>query len=386
MVVSKDEEIMVSICVMTFNLEKYISEALDSILMQKTNFNYHIIVGEDCSTDKTRQILHEYSNKYPDKFTLLLHEKNIGMLANFVETLKASTGRYIALLDGDDYWIDPLKLQKQVDFLESHKDYSMVFHNTELHEHTENGVDIKPFNREKQSREYTPNEILKTWCVTTCSVLCVNKDQYRYIANHLWFPVQDMPLYLCSASIGKIYYLAEQTSVYRRVQTGSVNSKDFNSINTRLLFVKYYKTLHKDFNSMISKKLIKNKCASNYLVAARKSKVLGHPKDYLKYLLYAIYYGPKFVFNEVVLKVWNSSKIKKQKIMITNRDNAIQKLKATVEKQKTMIANRDAGIKNLKITVEKQKTMIENRNKTIMSLKKKKTLVTKPTWYPPFIN
>lgn len=108
---------------MSYNLEKYIAEALDSILMQKVNFKYNIVVGEDCSTDNTRQILQEYASKYPDKFTLLLHKKNLGVVANFATTLKSCQGKYIALLDGDDYWTDPFKLQKQVDFLESNKDY-----------------------------------------------------------------------------------------------------------------------------------------------------------------------------------------------------------------------------------------------------------------------
>ncbi len=100
--------------------------------MQKCDFDFDIVVGEDCSTDNTRTILLEYQKKYPSKFRLLLHEKNIGAMNNQMETLSACKGKYIALCEGDDYWTDPLKLQKQVDFLESHEDYNGVFHKVSL--------------------------------------------------------------------------------------------------------------------------------------------------------------------------------------------------------------------------------------------------------------
>lgn len=115
----------VSVFVMVYNHEKYLEECLDGILMQQCNFSFNIIVGEDCSTDNSRELLLSYRNKYPGKFKLLLHEKNIGAVENQNAVFAACTGKYIALCEGDDYWTDPLKLQKQVDLLEKNIDCSM---------------------------------------------------------------------------------------------------------------------------------------------------------------------------------------------------------------------------------------------------------------------
>lgn len=118
----------VSVFMITYNHEKYIAEALDSILMQKTDFDFDIVIGEDCSTDATRRIVLEYSRKYPDKIKLLLHNVNVGFISNMMYVLEACTGKYVAMCEGDDYWTDPFKLQKQVDFLEANKEYALATH------------------------------------------------------------------------------------------------------------------------------------------------------------------------------------------------------------------------------------------------------------------
>ncbi len=123
-----DTSKMVSVFMITYNHEKFIAEALDSILMQKTDFDFDIVIGEDCSTDATRRIVLEYSRKYPDKIKLLLHNANIGFISNLMYVLEACTGKYVAMCEGDDYWTDPFKLQKQVDFLEANKEYILATH------------------------------------------------------------------------------------------------------------------------------------------------------------------------------------------------------------------------------------------------------------------
>src|SRR4030067_128381 len=115
----------VSVIVITYNHEEFICQSLDSILMQDVNFEYEIVIGEDCSTDKTRDILLDYQKNYPDKIRLILSEKNRGLIANFVQTYKSCSGEYIATIDGDDYWTSSQKLQKQVDFLDNNLDYAM---------------------------------------------------------------------------------------------------------------------------------------------------------------------------------------------------------------------------------------------------------------------
>lgn len=116
----------VSVGVITFNQSKFIQKCLDSIIMQRVEFEYEIVVGDDASTDGTQTILLEYRNKYPNLFVLLLNKKNEGISVNYKNVLTRCTGEYIALCEGDDYWINPLKLQIQVDFLDSHRKYGFV--------------------------------------------------------------------------------------------------------------------------------------------------------------------------------------------------------------------------------------------------------------------
>ena len=123
---------MVSVFMMAYNHENYIEQAISSVLMQKTNFEFKIVIGEDCSTDKTREVIQQFSSTHPEKFILLFHNPNIGAWANQFDILSNCIGKYIAICESDDYWTDVDKLQKQVDFLESHPDFSMVFTNRQI--------------------------------------------------------------------------------------------------------------------------------------------------------------------------------------------------------------------------------------------------------------
>ncbi len=124
------EEIKVSVPVVAYKHAKYIRQCLDSILMQKVNFKYEIVVGEDCSEDGTREILLEYQEKHPDKFVLLLNEKNMGAAANGRNVRQHCRGQYLSGCEGDDFWLDENKLQKQADFLDTHPEYTAIASNT----------------------------------------------------------------------------------------------------------------------------------------------------------------------------------------------------------------------------------------------------------------
>lgn len=114
---------LVSVGVLTYNHEEYIAQALDSILMQETDFPVEIVVGEDCSQDGTRDIVRKYAAQYPDRIRALLHEENLGVNGNACAVRAACSGKYLAMLDGDNYWTCPHKLQKQVSFLEEHPEF-----------------------------------------------------------------------------------------------------------------------------------------------------------------------------------------------------------------------------------------------------------------------
>lgn len=120
----------VSVIVLTYNLEAYIRECLESIISQKVNFDYEIIIADDFSKDGTRDILKEYKNRYPELITLILAEKNGGTLTNNNRAFEMAKGEYFTLIDGDDYWIDENRLQEQVDFLDTHQEFTMCSGNS----------------------------------------------------------------------------------------------------------------------------------------------------------------------------------------------------------------------------------------------------------------
>ena len=118
---------MVSVCMITYNHEKYISQAIEGVLMQKADFSIELVIGEDCSTDNTRTICEHYANHHSDIIRLLPKEKNMGMIPNLIRTFQACRGKYLAFCEGDDYWINANKLHIEVDFLEGNPDYGLVY-------------------------------------------------------------------------------------------------------------------------------------------------------------------------------------------------------------------------------------------------------------------
>lgn len=124
----EDNDIVVSVIMITYNHEKYIRQAIDGVTMQKTNFRYELLVGDDASTDDTQEIIKELAQKNPDIIKPILRDKNMGAVLNFSDLLERSKGKYVAICDGDDFWTCDCKLQKQVNFLESHAEYTICCH------------------------------------------------------------------------------------------------------------------------------------------------------------------------------------------------------------------------------------------------------------------
>lgn len=124
---------MVSIVIPSYNRDSTVGQTIDSILFQQCNFSLELIIGDDCSTDNARLVLLDYQRRYPDKISLIFHEKNIGLGANWATCVKAAKGNYICNCDNDDYWHNPEKLQLQVDFMESHPDENVLITNHRNH-------------------------------------------------------------------------------------------------------------------------------------------------------------------------------------------------------------------------------------------------------------
>jgi glycosyltransferase involved in cell wall biosynthesis len=208
----------VSVSLLAYNHESFIEEALDSILLQQVNFDYEIVIGEDCSQDDTREIILNYLKDNPDKIRIFLSKKPLndrksGRL-NFVRNLKACRGEYVALLDGDDYWTSPHKLQAQVDLLDSHPEYALCFHCvTTVDEEAER--QIETFSPPWQKDFYTLEDLLVGNIVATCSTVFRNK-LFGDFPN--WFystPMGDWALHILNAQHGNIGYIDESMAVYR---------------------------------------------------------------------------------------------------------------------------------------------------------------------------
>lgn len=131
------EKVKLSVIVCTYNRKTLVSKALDSVIGQKTSFSFEVIVGDDCSTDGTRDLLLSYRNRYPEKIVLSFMTENSGIGANWATALMKARGEYVAFLDDDDYWTDNCRMQVLVDYLESHAEYDFLYTNGyTLNEHT----------------------------------------------------------------------------------------------------------------------------------------------------------------------------------------------------------------------------------------------------------
>ena len=212
--------IKVSVIVHTYNHEKYIRQTLDSILNQQVNFEFEVIVGDDASPDDTPKIIQEYQQKFPTIIKALLHPKNLGGYGkgNTLATLAVCQGQYIAAMDGDDYWTNPLKLQKQVDFLDNNPDFVSCFHNAIIH--FEDGSHPDMYVNDDSQRVVTTIEDLvgedEIWYMATSSVMFRNGIIKEYPQ---WFHDSksgDIPRYILLGKHGKFFYINELMSVYRK--------------------------------------------------------------------------------------------------------------------------------------------------------------------------
>ncbi len=139
---STEKRPKVSVAMITYNHERYVEQAVRSVMMQQTDFEYELIIGEDCSTDRTREIVVRLKEEFGDRIQLLLHERNQGMVDNFFAVYAECRGEYVALIEGDDFWINPRKLQLQVEYLDSHPECVISYHNAFLYDSTDKTIKI----------------------------------------------------------------------------------------------------------------------------------------------------------------------------------------------------------------------------------------------------
>ncbi len=205
---------LVSIMMITYHHEAFVAEAIESILMQEVNFPFEIVIGDDCSKDNTRAIIESYRQKNSDIIRVLPREKNLGITANFGDTILQCRGKYVAILEGDDFWTSSTKLQKQIDYLEARPDVAVCFHSAEL-QYNGRVVTTIPHNSNKKD-VYSLRDLLRIGpFMPTCTIVFRNK---LFPAFPPWFyllKLGDFPLHVLNAQHGNIGYIDEAMATYR---------------------------------------------------------------------------------------------------------------------------------------------------------------------------
>lgn len=243
----------VSVCVQTYNHEPYIKECLDSLLMQRTTFSYEIILGEDESSDGTRDICKAYAEKYPDKIRLFLRSRkdviyingNATGRFNMIENLKACQGNYIALCEGDDYWTDPLKLQKQVDMLDANPQLVACHHWQKLAVRKEHI--FEEIKAPKEGHGYYPNEtgvqsiFENKMRIKSRTILFRNMvDPSEILHNFPKAAFGDVPLSFVLGKYGRFGFIDEEMAVYRQTNKG-ISTAGLEELGVNKFRIQHYK-------------------------------------------------------------------------------------------------------------------------------------------------
>lgn len=288
-------EPLLSICCQTYNHKDYIEQAIEGFLMQQTDFHFEILLRDDASNDGTQEIVEAYAAKYPEKINPLIYSENQFQkgISPFRDNVKRAKGKYIAICEGDDYWTDPLKLQKQVDFMEGNPEFGLVYTNFDVFDNKTRKftkLKILPFSGSVLNKLILDNFIAT---LTVCfRAECLDHIDTDEIINQS-FKMGDYPMWLQIANKYKIKYLDEITCVYRVLPNSASHFESFEGNEIFCLSVLkiqlYYRAKFK-LDTIIEED-IKNAC-------------------YLKIMRYAI------TANEFIKANYYSKKIKSNSLKI----------------------------------------------------------------------
>lgn len=258
----------VSVAVLCYNHAPFIKKALDSILIQKLDFPFEIVIGDDASTDESQEILQEYKKLYPEKIRLILKKKNEGVFKNIMGVIKACSGQYIALLETDDFWTNPQKLSKQISFLDENPDYTGCFHNTAIEWLTEANNDSNLYMRNFKScaevhtfpEEFYPHHLMKGTFIPTSSLVFRNRDfedelhKLSGINHSLAWGMAFFFIKKNKTTGGKFKYINEQWSTYMKNEkslTFVYNASHFTKAGIQILEILLKDTCYQYFKSEI---------------------------------------------------------------------------------------------------------------------------------------
>ena len=259
-----NSRIMVSICCITYNHENYISQAIESFLGQKTNFEFEILIHDDASTDKTAEKIKYYAEKYPNIVKPILQTENQyskGLSISSIDpkyNYSRAKGKYIALCEGDDFWISEHKLQQQVDYMESNDDCTLCFHNAIIV--NEGGIIVKdsflpkndfysPYFNDTDSI-YTTDQMILLDFIPTNSLFFRSSylAEYGEFIDNKKYVCGDLPTRLFFSSKGYTYYFKEKMSAYRRGVPGSASQRANSTYESKLKTIQGHIDILNDFN------------------------------------------------------------------------------------------------------------------------------------------
>lgn len=251
----------VSIVCISYNQENFVRQTLESFVMQKTDFPFQVIISDDCSTDNTAEIIREYEAKYPDIIKPIFRKKNLGVMKNFITTLSNINTEYVIYNEGDDYFSDPLKLQKQVDFLDKNPDCSICFHPVTIHyENNEKPDEIFPHEAYRFSKtKLSLTDLIKRNFMQTNSVMYRWRYRNKKLSNV--FPNDILPcdwyLHLLHAQVGSIGFIDENMAVYRKHEQGiwweCVNNQQKHRLKYGLLEINCCYNVYKNISNKSQK-------------------------------------------------------------------------------------------------------------------------------------
>ena len=269
------DKLFVAVWMVTYNHEDYIEQAIESIVNQKANFLYKLFIGEDCSTDNTRQICIGLKEKYPDKIHLVLNERNVGASQNAQKIFNLcfnSGAKYVAMCEGDDYWTAPLKLQKQVEFLEENEEYVIHSGKAQILKDNKLGKTIgDPLSKKTYDIAdfYTKNNLV------TCTAMFRNIS--ISLSNFEGLVFGDWKLYtlLLSQKSGNLAYVADVIYSVYRIHEGGVMQKITRQHENAEAHIKQIESVNKDVNSKFTKQdtqIINSYCISIFDHQLQKSR------------------------------------------------------------------------------------------------------------------
>ena len=289
-----DNQIIVSIKCLVYNHAPCIRQCLDGFVMQKTNFRFEAIIHDDASTDGTQDIIREYAEKYPEIIKPIYetenqYSKHDGSIRRITDEAVSPTAKYIASCEGDDYWTDPLKLQKQVGFLENHPDYMMVCNRTKLYSVRRKRIVGEDFCDTKDTTLKVKDVIYRTGLfISTCSIVYRNGLLDNYPDYCKQCLVGDYPLQIMAALKGKIYYFNSPMSVYRMENSNSwMGKQKWNAADeARLKIIKSRITMLSGFSKDYPqyKRLFRNKIADE--IRRNVPFRLQHEKEYQRFVTF----------------------------------------------------------------------------------------------------